>query len=442
MKKRVVKGGQIASQDLYDVIEDFYRLGHDINGYWDEHASNYSIIRLVTIMEQFCRCAIEERLEKHAEQIPQKIEIDYKLLDDLLETMLSTADESIKNAVVSMSYSFQNVYTICEEMKNFGLLDKQNKIKDAIMELEPLFQMRHVLVHTVEPWPLGAASIASYHAKVEEVVREILDKMDMPMYDFYILKGHAFGEMVKRVCLRNMPCIENMHQLPSMIGAERDKGAVWVESAEKFHNISIECFNSALQRFGAKIEEEPSRHDILSEIAWTYVIRNDYYNAGKAADAVLESDPAEAVACYCKGMSLLDSSTSSAFEYFKKAIDGKIYVTESYTRAIEILLDIDKAEEALFYVDQVIDMEPSDPLLYMLKGRILSRLKLISYEKECYKIGDERSIEFMKDRRNDILTCAELTHELLEHNRTETIEKCFQVLKERFGHSYSFKQKQ
>ena len=167
MKKRIVRGRQLTNQSLYEVIEDFYRLSDGINEEQSESTNNYSIIRLVTIMEQFCRCVIEERFENHAELIPQKIEIEHDLLDDLLETVLPTADGGVKNAIISMSYSFQNVHTICEEMQNFGLLDRQNELRGKIMKLEPLFQIRHVLVHTVEPWPVSTGTIASYvHTQV------------------------------------------------------------------------------------------------------------------------------------------------------------------------------------------------------------------------------------------------------------------------------------
>ena len=440
MKKRTVRGRQLTNQSLYEVIEDFYRLGHDINEERSESMNNYSIIRLVTIMEQFCRCVIEERFENQTEQIPQKIEIEHDLLDDLLETVLSTADGDVKNAIISMSYSFQNVHAICEEMRNFGLLDRQNKLKSKIMKLEPLFQMRHVLVHTVEPWPVSTETIASYHAKVEEVIKGILETLDVPMYDFYVLKGHAFVGMVRRTCLANVPCIGRMDEFSSMADADPNDKSAWIKNAKKFHDISVECSNTALEGLIAKSKDRLKRIDVLDELAWTHEIRNDHKKSEKFADAALQLDPADSIACYCKGMSMLARNEPDALAYFKKSVNGDGYVSEAYTQTIELLVEDYEIEDALSYADRAIEEDPSDPILYMLKAKVLNQLGLTRYEKECYEAGDKRSVEFVKNRRHDILMCDELIGGLREHGKAETVKKCLQILEARFGHIYVFKE--
>ena len=403
--------------------------------------NNYSIIRLVTIMEQFCRCVIEERFENHTDLIPQKIEIEHDLLDDLLETVLSTADGDVKNAIISMSYSFQNVHAICAEMKNFGLLDRQDKLKGKIMKLEPLFQMRHVLVHTVEPWPVSTETIASYHAEAEEVIKGILEMLDIPMYNFYVLKGHAFGGMARRTCLANVSCIGRMDELSSVAGADLNDESDWIKNAKKFHDISVECSDVALKRFIAKSKDRLKRVDVLAEIAWMYGIKTDHKKSEKFADAALRLDPADAIACYCKGTSMLARDEPDALTYFKKFIDGDVYISEAYAQTITLLLKDDEIEDALSYADQAIEEDPSDPILYMLKAEILNRLGLTRYEKECYEVGDKRSVEFVKNRRHDILMCDELIDGLREHGKVETVKKCLQILEARFGHIYVFKEK-
>ena len=438
MNKRIIKSKKISNQSLYDVVEDFYRLDYDIAKDVNEHASNYDIIRLITIMEQFCRCVIEARLEKHTDQIPQKIEINHQLLDDLLENALSGANGDIKNAIISMSYSFQDVYSICGEMKNFKLLNERSELKNKIVELEPLFQARHTLVHTVEPCALGAKHIALYRGKVEEVIRRILDVLDMPMYDFDILKGHAFREMAKRMCLRNMSDIKNLDKLDDIFDStECNSEAAWFDKANKFYNISVACFDSALERFLVRVEGDSSRLDILSEIAWIYKSKDEHHDAGKYADIVLKSDPKDTVACYCKGMYLLAINKPAALEYFEKAVAGKIYLPDAYTKTIDVFLNFGAIEKALLYADQAIIMEPDNPVPYMLKGKILNQLKLHVYGNVCYTIGDEYAIEFMKDYRNDVLTCGETIYELQNCGRDKTVKKCNQILRKRLKHDYN-----
>ena len=68
----------------------------------------------------------------------KKIEINHQLLDDLLENAVAGANGDIKNAIISMSYSFQDVYSICGEMKNFRLLNERSELKNKIIELETI----------------------------------------------------------------------------------------------------------------------------------------------------------------------------------------------------------------------------------------------------------------------------------------------------------------
>ena len=441
MNNRIVKSKKISNQSLYDVFEDFYRLDYDITKDMGEHANNYVIIRLVTIMEQFCRCVIEVRLEKHTDQIPQNIRIKHQLLDDVLENALLGANGDIKNAIISMSYSFQDVYSICGEMQNFRLLNERSELKNKIIELEPLFQARHALVHTVEPCTLNAEHIASYRSKVEEVIHEILDVLDMPMYDFDILKGYAFREMAKRVCLRNMSDIKNLDKLDDILGSTEHNGeAAWFDKAKKLHNISVMCFDSVLERFLSRVESDPSRLDVLSEIAWIYKNKDEHHNAGKYADIVLKSDPKDTVACYCKGMYLLAINKIAALEYFEKAVAGEIYLPGAHTKTIEVFLNFGAIEKALLYADQAIIMEPDNPVLYILKGKILNQLKLHVYGSVCYTIGDEHAIEFMKDHRNGVLVCGETIYELQNCGRDKTVKKCSQILRKRFKHDYNIKE--
>ena len=440
MNRRIVKSKKMSNQSLYDVVEDFYQLDHDMINDVSEHANNYTIIRLVTIMEQFCRCVVEARLEKHTDQIPQKIEINHQLLDDLIENVLSGTNGDIKNAIISMSYSFQDVYSICREMNNLGLLNGPSELKNKIIELEPLFQARHALVHTVEPSALDAEHVALHRDRIEDVIHGILDVLDEPMYDFDILKGYAFREMAKRTCLRNMSDIKNLDKLDDIFdSAEYDREADWFGKAKKFHNISVMCFDSALEHFLVKIKSNPSRLDVLSEIAWIYKNKDEHHNAGKYADVVLVSDPKDVVACYCKGMYLLAINKLAALECFEKAIAGEVYLPDTYMKIIEVFLNFGLIEKALLYADQAIIIEPDNPVLYILKGKILNQLKLHVYENVCYTIGDDQAIELMKNYHNDVLTCGETIYELQKWGRDETVKKCNQIFQKRFRHDYGIK---
>ena len=432
MQNRTVKSKRIADQSLYDVFEDFYRLGNGMDENQDEHATNYATIRLVTILEQFCRCVVEVRLEKSTGQIPQNIVIKHQLLDDLVETVQSGAGGDVKNAIIAMSYMFQDVHAICGEMKNFGLINERDGLKEKIMELEPLFQARHALVHSVEPSMLSAGSIAAYRDKVEDVMRGILDALDMPMYDFDILKGHAFREMAMRAYLKGVPDIEDVKELDDVFANMKSSGEPRFARAKEFYDISIACFDSALERFLAKASAAPLRLDILSEIVWTYKIKGDLRNAGKYADILLKSSPKDAVACYCMGLYLLSINRPAAIKQLKKAADGETYIPGTHAKTIEIFLEGGNTEHTLFYADQAIEIEPDDPVLYVLKSKALRQLNLHGYAETCYTIGGEQAVKFVENRRNGAVDCAGTLRDLRKHDRYEIVVKYGRIFKKRF----------
>ena len=117
------------------------------------------------------------------------------------------------------------------------------------------------------------------------------------------------------------------------------------------------------------------------------------------------------------------STSQLPLEYFEKAVAGKIYLPDAYTKTIDVFLNFGAIEKALLYADQAIIMEPDNPVPHILKGKILNQLKLHVYGSVCYTIGDEYAIEFMKDYRNDVLTCGETIYELQNCGRDKTVKK-------------------
>ena len=172
----------------------------------------------------------------------------------------------------------------------------------------------------------------------------------------------------------------------------------------------------------------------MSEIAWTYKVKNDLYNARIYADTVLKKKPTDTIACYCKGLALLPTDRPNALAFLMNAANGEIYLPEIYIQIIEVLLEEGKIEDALAYADLAIMYDPNDPVLYVLKGKSLDKLKLYVYEHACYLVSDVFATKLMKDRSNDMITCGETICALQKHGMVDMVEKCNQIFKKRFKH--------
>ena len=129
---------KLTKQEMDDVFVEFYRLG-DILGKKDQHAQNYIIIRLVTIIEQFFRKIVEKQIKNMKGIIPREITINTNYLSNIKSTS--------KERLISSSYSFQNVDEITQTMKDFQI---QNVFfwdnKDHQDQFKELFKLRHKML--------------------------------------------------------------------------------------------------------------------------------------------------------------------------------------------------------------------------------------------------------------------------------------------------------
>ena len=70
MANRRLRGKDLVYQDIEDIIGEFYQLKLPVDGKSEQDDTNYSIIRLVTILEQFFRFVVECGLEKDPDKTP------------------------------------------------------------------------------------------------------------------------------------------------------------------------------------------------------------------------------------------------------------------------------------------------------------------------------------------------------------------------------------
>ena len=157
---------KLPKQGIDDVLVEFYRLKSIMESDLDEHQKKYVIIRLVTIIEQFFRCVLEIKFRNVPSKIPEKMELDPRIIDEAVGKLSKAARKTIKNHIISLTYSFQGTDAIKSEMDKFQIKVFGHEVKEE--DFEKLFKLRHSFVHSVDPQPLQSEEIQEYYAKTEK----------------------------------------------------------------------------------------------------------------------------------------------------------------------------------------------------------------------------------------------------------------------------------
>ena len=399
--KRRLRGRDLVQQDIDDIFEDFYRLKFFIAGNLGQDGINYGIIRLVTILEQFCRFVVECGLEKKPDKTPPTIEMDPRMIDSVSESLADAPEEDIQNYVVSLSYSFQNRNDIISMMDMFEMLNKRNDIKKMVGGLEDMFQLRHKAVHTVERVDVDLTQIREYYDGVECLMHKVLDALEPVGVSFYYQKMYV---MLK--------------------SESREKRRQNSEAGSHYHTEAIRCRDGALEYLEKRTQGNTHDIDAYSQMMLLYIEDKDCQNIERCIKAMLAIDPDEPLANYCIGLSLKKKNPAEAIAYFKKSIEAFPTMSGSYEGLIDILMDHARYAECLPYVDKAIAHLPSEPIFYMLKGRVFEMLNMPECVESCYEIADEMAIEHVKIFQDDVDECEELIEQLQEFGRHETIVKC------------------
>ena len=406
--KRQIRGKELTDQSIEDVLEDFYRLRSVIDEKSEQEDVDYIITRLVTILEQFFRYVVECSLEKEPAKIPSTIEMDPHIIDSVSRRLANIPEKYIRDYVVSLSYSFQNPNEIISMMERFKILNKQNGIKKMVNELANMFQQRHKVVHTVEQNVVNLKQIRKYHAGVECLMHEVLDKLAPDGASFYYLKGDV---------LRNFE-----------LRAARRKN---FEARKHYHSEAMECYGNAFEYLEKRIKKNTRDIDAHYQLMELYIGIGNRQETEKCAKVILSIDPGEPWANYYMGMSLGKKNSVEALRRFKKAAKGDPEAPEIHEKLINVLIAQGKYAECFPCIDEAIAHLPYEPAFYMAKGAVFDLLNMPEYAKPYYKIADTRAIEFVMTFSDDVHGCENMLVKLQEFGRDDAIAKCRIILQER-----------
>ena len=178
---------ELLKQVMTDVVVEFYRLDEILES-TDQHTRNYAVIRLVTIIEQFFRKAIELKIKNDVSgnYIPEQVTLDKHTFMNMKSIT--------KEILVASSYSFQNVSEIKQRAKEFDLGNPFAYPHNVNVEkeFEKFFQLRHNVVHTVMP---ANIELKRYYQITENLIKHVLEKIHKEKSIFFRYKGDALARL-------------------------------------------------------------------------------------------------------------------------------------------------------------------------------------------------------------------------------------------------------
>ena len=105
----------LLNQGMADILEQFFKLEDSLDDP-DEHIQEWLIIKLVTIIEQFCREIVKKQIDANPDlQLPQELHINVAKLD--------SAKKISTSSLIASQYNFQNMQTIINELKRYDIDD-------------------------------------------------------------------------------------------------------------------------------------------------------------------------------------------------------------------------------------------------------------------------------------------------------------------------------
>ena len=404
---RRLRGKELVYQDIEDIFEEFYQLQSLLDKKSEQYDINYSITRLVTILEQFFRFVVECGLEKNPDKTPPTIEMDPRMIDSVSERLADIPEKYIRNYVVSLSYSFQSQHEIVSMMDKFGMLNKENNIREMVNDLADLFQLRHKVVHTVERQSPSLERIKKYHADVEMLMQKILDELKPDGASFYYQKMNAFSNFALR----------------------EDKKKNF-EAGEHYRKEVITCAHKAVKYLGERVKNNKHDVDAYSQLLKLYIDLGEHQNAQRCCKAILKIDPNEPWANDYMGLTLEKENPIIAIEHFNKAIEKEPDIPEFHAHLIGILTSQGQYVECLSYIEKAIEHLPDEPAFHMAKGTTFMFLKMPECAELYYKSADRHAIDYVMMFSGDVERNQKLLDDLQEFGRDDAITKCRQIIDE------------
>ena len=329
MRESIIK---LVNQEMEDVFLEFCRLG-EILEKRDKHANNYIIIRLVTIIEQFFRQIVEQRLKE------PKFLAKINSIKNINRTVFMEIGERNKERLIASTLPLQNTTIIEEIMSDLGIKNvfglKQNL--DQRDEFENLFSLRHDIVHSVLPHD---GDVKIYYNSTKDLMQNVSDVVyGNPNY-FYVNIGNAHARLYQYETA--MKYYEDaINNDPTDIIPLINKG-IALGKQDEFDN-AMKCFDKA-------IKQDPTRSDSYINKGF-FLLRYKYDDALKCFNDAIAVDKMSSAYAYKARLLANNGCHKEALPCYDKAIavdPTNLTLVANKAHSLVLLGNLEEAADYLF----------------------------------------------------------------------------------------------
>ena len=292
----------LLKQQMSNVLEQYF----DIENFLDDdqqHVKEWVVIKLVTVIEQFCREIIKTELDsKKYIKLPLEFSINVRHLD--------RAKKIDTNALIASQYNFQNIDSITILRKTYGV--NYSFSSQVCSDIEKLFDTRHDIVHTT--------------------IKQNYD----------IKKGYYTAEKLFKTILKNSSL--GIEYLDLMRGN-------YLVSVDKYDE-AIDCFTNVIRM---------NKKYILAHkcIAYIYYIKKTFDKVYKHGSTIIDLNSNDRDGYFIQGLALTAlNDHDKAMDCFNKSLEiDPTYIDARYQKAF-LLVQKNKLDEAFFEGQIVITQNP------------------------------------------------------------------------------------
>ena len=349
-------------QQMSNILEQYF----DIEKLLDDdkqHVKEWVIIKLVTVIEQFCREIIKKQLDsKKHKKLPSEFSINIRNID--------RAKKIDTNSLIASQYNFQNIDSITILKKIYGV--NYSFSMQVHADIEKLFETRHDIVHTAIK---QNCDIKKGYCTVENLLKTILKNSSLGIEYLDLMRGNYFVSMDKYD--EAIDCFTNAIAI--------NKKYILAHKHIAYTYYIKKIFDKVYEHGSTVNNLNPNDKDgyFIQGLALTEL--DDLDESMNCFNKTLELDPTHIGARYQKGVLLLrKNKLDEAF------IEGQIIMAQDpdykniRIEMVALVLSLKKYETALKYFDEQLESDVNDAAANYGKSVVLNELNRRSESKKYY----------------------------------------------------------
>ncbi|MDI1495446.1 MAG: Tetratricopeptide repeat-containing protein [Cenarchaeum symbiont of Oopsacas minuta] len=351
----------LLNQTFDSIFYQFFHL-EDYLDRSDTHVKEWVIVKLVTIIEQFCREIVKHQIDnKKYKQLPEKLQIN--IFD------LERAKELPTRFLIASQYNFQNTSAIVKVLDNYKISDIfDDGVKHNIDEL---FHTRHDIVHTTSKQDYDIKK--GYNA-TQKLLKRILNKSSLDSTHYDNIHGYYLGKNGKLD--KAMDCFNHALKMdPTNIIAHYYVGIT---------QCITYSVDNAYDRATTIIHLDPKNPHGYYLKGFVFMKQKKYHKAIDCFKQTIQLHPKHHDAMYqrCVALIMLNRYDEAAsFGYIPNEINSEY--TSIVIEITKVLVEINKHDKALKFLNKELNIRPNNSDAHYGKYIVFYELGKHDEAKQC-----------------------------------------------------------